>query len=110
MLSRDEISEVMYEERETLGEVVDRFSLVMKVDSRGRVADVMVNAPARVTDPEIVAKISLIITTLARNLLDYVSSQKIEEINVSFNDGMLLIIPEGNEIKVALMTSTWVRL
>lgn len=106
MSSRDEISEVVHEEKETLEEVVDRFGLVMKVDSRGRVADVIVNAPTRVVDPEIVAKISLIMSALARNLLNYVSSQRIEEINVSFNNGMLLIIPEGNEIRVALITST----
>lgn len=106
MSSKDEISEVVHEEREALEEVVDRFGLVMKVDSRGRVADVIVNAPTRVIDPEIVAKISLIMSALARNLLDYVSSQRIEEISVSFNNGMLLIIPEGNEIRVALITST----
>ncbi|MFN3268856.1 MAG: hypothetical protein ACK416_06330, partial [Zestosphaera sp.] len=72
---------------------------------RGRVADVIVNAPTKVADPEVVAKISLIISVLARNLLNYVSSQRIEEINVSFNNGMLLIIPEGSEIRVALVTS-----
>lgn len=104
--SKDEVSEVLREEEITSEEITDRFGLVMKVDSRGRVADVIVNAPTKVIDPEVVAKISLIMSVLARNLLDYVNSQKIEEINVNFNNGMLLIIPEGNEIRVALMTST----
>ncbi len=103
--SENEISEVIREERETSEEITDRFGLVLKVDSRGRIADVIVNAPTKVTDPEVVAKISLIMSVLARNLLDYISSQRIEEINVSFNNGMLLIIPEGSEIRVALVTS-----
>lgn len=104
--SKNEVSEFVHEEKETHEEVVDRFGLVMKVDSKGRVADVIVNAPTKVVDPEIVAKISLIMSVLARNLLNYVNSQRIEEINVSFNNGMLLIIPEDNDIRVALITST----
>lgn len=106
VLSNDEISEVVREERETSEEFVNRFGLVLKVDSRGRIADVVVNAPTKVSDPEVVAKVSLIMSVLARNLLNYVGSQKIEEINVSFNNGMLLIVPEGSEIRVALVTST----
>lgn len=105
MSSKNEINEVIHEERETSEGIADRFGLVLRVDSRGRVADVVVNAPTKVADPEVVAKISLIMSVLARNLLNYVSSQRIEEINVSFNNGMLLIIPEGNEIRVALVTS-----
>ncbi|MGC8975226.1 MAG: hypothetical protein ACP5KB_03405 [Thermoprotei archaeon] len=104
-LSEGKVSEVLREE-ETPEEITDRFGLVMKIDSKGRVADVIVNAPTKVIDPEVVAKISLIMSVLARNLLNYVNSQKIEEINVNFNNGILLIIPEGNEIRVALMTST----
>ena len=104
-LSEGKVSEVLREE-ETPEEITDRFGLVMKIDSKGRVADVIVNAPTKVIDPEVVAKISLIMSVLARNLLNYVNSQKIEEINVNFNNGILLIIPEGNEIRVALTTST----
>ncbi|MEO3993515.1 MAG: hypothetical protein QN229_04375 [Desulfurococcaceae archaeon TW002] len=104
--SKDEISEVMYEEREASEDFVDRFGLVLKVDSRGHIADVVVNAPTKVIDPEVIAKVSLIMSVLAKTLLNYVGSQRIEEINVSFNNGMLLIIPEGSEIRVALVTST----
>lgn len=105
-LSKDKAAEITYDEEVVSREIVDRFSLVMKVDSKGRVADVVVNAPTKVLDPEIVAKISLIMSTLAENLLKYVDSQKVEEINVSFNNGILLIIPEGNAVRVALTTST----
>jgi len=105
VLSKDEVSEMMFEEKTASEEVVSRFGLVMKIDSRGHVADVVVNVPTRAVDPEVIAKISVIMRVLAENLLSYVSSQRVEEINVSFNNGMLLIIPEGNEIRVALMTS-----
>jgi len=103
--SKDEVSEMIFEEKTTSEEVVSRFGLVMKIDNRGHVTDVVVNAPMRAVDPEVVAKISAIMSVLAENLLSYVSSQRVEEINVSFNNGMLLIMPEGSEIRVALMTS-----
>lgn len=103
--SKDEVNEIVFEEKTTSEEVVSKFGLVMKIDGKGHVADVVVNVPTRVADPEVIAKISAIMSVLAENLLTYVNSQRVEEINVSFNNGMLLIIPEGNEIRVALMTS-----
>lgn len=81
------------------------FSLVINVDGRGGVADAVVNAPTKVSDPEAVAKISLIMTVLARNLLNYLDSSNVEEINISFDKGMLLIVPEGDRIRVALTTA-----
>lgn len=87
------------------GDILEGFGLVMRIDSKGRVTDAVVNAPTKVTDPEIVAKISLVITVLARNLLNYINMEGVDEINISFNRGMLLIVPEGDVVRVALTTA-----
>ncbi len=89
----------------TEGDILEGFSLVMIIDSKGHVTDATVNAPTKVIDPEIVAKISLMITVLARNLLDYINVEEVDEINIGFNGGMLLIVPEGDVVRVALTTA-----
>lgn len=86
-------------------EVSEGFSLVINVDSRGGITDTIVNAPTKVSDPEAVAKISLIMAVLARNLLSYLGLSSVEEIDISFDKGMLLIVPEEGNIRVALTTA-----
>ncbi|MEM2005532.1 MAG: hypothetical protein QW705_05940 [Zestosphaera sp.] len=85
--------------------VIERLSLVIDVDNKGNVIDAVVNAPTRVSDPESVAKISLMMTVLARNLLKYLNVGSVEEIDISFENGMLLIVPEGSNVRVALTTA-----
>ena len=80
------------------------FSAVMIVDSRtGKVLDMSVSSPlAGVGDPEALAKLASLMVSAARSVAAKAGSPRILELDLVLEDRIMIVIDDGDVIRIGL--------
>jgi len=94
------------EESEEWVEAGPEYCAVLIVKARtGELVDIRVESPARVKDPEALAKAVAFASSVAHAVASEVSDLPVTEVDVVTGDSLVTIVPDGEYLRVGVSTA-----
>ncbi len=91
---------------ESIHDISAGFNVVITISKKGEVADLKVYEPIKAFDPEAVAKASALLAGIASFIASQLREGGVREIDLVMDDKLVVMIPDGDKMKVGVSALT----
>ena len=86
-------------------DITGDFNVVMRISWKGELLSAKVNEPMQAFDPEEVSSAATITAWVSKNLASMLGGESVHEIDIVMNNKFMVILPEKDEIRLAISSA-----